>query len=109
MTRIATVLAALIFAGTGCVAFDRGSAQSVELAVSAGGTCTLHNRVLRFEDVPRALKTAGASGQTLINVKVPDDIPTETLRALSSRLMSAGYRRVVFSKPKHAAAGVKGN
>ena len=107
MIRISTVIAAVILLCAGCVAPNRDSNRTFELSLSPSGTCSFNRRVLRIDDLPRALKSAGAGKGSIIRVNIPDNIPTQTLRALTSRLASAGYSRVVFSKPRRAAVSVE--
>jgi len=107
MMRVVALLAAVTLIGAACFAPGAGSLRSVELALASGDACTLNGRIVSFRDLPRALKAAGAGRRTVINVKIPSDVPAEALRSLTSRLASAGYSRVVFARPRRTAARAK--
>lgn len=101
----AMLICTLLLAG--CATANKGGVESVDIAVSSTGFCTLNGRVVRFEELPRKVQDAGAGRRTVIRIAIPESTSAETIRMLSSRLASAGYSRLIFSKPKRADASIK--
>jgi len=55
-----------------------------------------------MEQLAKRLKSAGAKSDNEIRVQIPRDTPVTTLQKISALLMTAGYSKFVFVKPRRA-------
>jgi hypothetical protein len=58
-------------------------------------------------DLPKALRAARIPASTPIVLQIPASLPASAMREWLRRLSDAGYRTVMFKRPRHAGATVK--
>ena len=73
------------------------------MKLTASGLLQIENAATAIEKTPARLKHLGARPDTRITVLVPSETPPHTLAAITRALSAGGYRRVIFTKPRHAA------
>ena len=104
---------ALVFiiacSGSGCATVMSSSGEgldTIKLTLTAAGTLLLDGKAVPPERLPARLKSQGATPDTAISIDIPADTPPVQLTSLTSRLATAGFRKIVFKRPRHAAASV---
>ena len=90
----------------GCISTPGGASSEVHLSLTAVGTIMMDGKVIRRDDLPRIIKTAGAGPATPIIVSTEAATPMPAISALTSQLATAGYGCVIFKRPRHAEATV---
>jgi len=106
--RIALSCAAalLLAAGlAGCVTDPAASAWAADplhVTLTPGGMLAVAQRQMDVPTFVRTLQRLGVAPETCIQIGVPDGTATEVLTTLTRPLIAAGYRRVLFTKPRHA-------
>ena len=107
---VTTALALImVLSGIGCATnggTSGGGLEVIGLTLTASGTILLDGKAVAPERLPSKLKSLGATADTLISFSIPADTPPVQLKPLVSRLVSAGFPKVVFKGPRHAAASV---
>ena len=98
-TRAALLLAPLWL--TACAS----PRTSLDIAVAPDGVVSLENERVAMRQLPKKLKSAGANRQTAVYVTVPEHASPELMREITETLATAGYARVVFTKPRRVEAG----
>jgi len=86
---------------TGCVSTPGREVGECHLSLTSVGTVVMNGAVIRRGDLSRALKASGARHATPIVVSTEDTTPMSAISALTSQLATAGYRCVVFKRPRH--------
>lgn len=98
MTLVASLL-------SGCGSTSR-KVELVNVVLESPQSATVEGRPVRLDELSALLRNMGATPQTQIKISVPQEASTAALKQVSARLASGGFRRVVFAKPRRAAAGV---
>lgn len=91
-------LAALV---AGCATTPDGR---VDIRIEPDGSVNVEGRQVALDDLAASVKRTGAKVDTVIEVTVPDDVKSDVLMGVTRPLATAGYKRVVFRKPKQAKA-----
>jgi hypothetical protein len=99
--------AGLLLAGglAGCVTDPAASAWvggPIRVTLSPGGTLSVAGQQMDAPTLARTLKRRRVLPETCLQIAVPDGTSTPTLTALTQPLIAAGYRRILFTKPRHA-------
>ena len=106
MSRIwcsAIALGALMMAG--CVTTVH-SDTDVKVRLHCDGTCVVNDRVVKLDDLPKALKSIGVKKDSAIRIAVDAHVPENSLVGVTGALATAGYRKVYFTTPRKATATV---
>jgi hypothetical protein len=90
----------------GCVSTPISDGMDLRLAMTPSGMVMLEDQSYGPGTLPAALKSRRVATDTPIFVAIPAEAPMDMVKDLSRRLASAGYRRVLFTRPKHADAGL---
>jgi hypothetical protein len=102
----AACLLGLVVGICGCkTTQDRGAAV-VEVTLTGSDQFEGGGRTAKLADLPALLKKNGAGSATQVIVVVPDQTPAGAIAAISGKLTSSGYRKIIFRKPRHAASSV---
>jgi hypothetical protein len=106
----------LIFAGmlgltgTGCRTTPSPGSQdpgAIELTLTSSGSILTAGKLTDLDHLARQLHRAGATLDTPITINIPADTPFASVSTITSRLASAGYRRILFKRPKRADASTQ--
>jgi hypothetical protein len=90
-------------AGCGTPGGD-GSLDSVQVRVSPGGAVSVNGKTVALVHLTDRLASLGATPRTRITVMIPRDESASAIESIAGRLASAGYRKVVFTRPRRADA-----
>lgn len=106
---VALLAAAAIGVG-GCKTTRDGGAPVVQVTMTGDDLFQAGGRTAKLADLPALLKKSGAGPRSEIIVVVTETAPKGAMSAIGGKLASAGYRKVMFRKPRHAEsfAGPKG-
>ena len=63
---------------------------------------TVGGKTYPMEKLAKRLKSEGAKASSEIRVQIPKETPVTTLKKLTTDLMTAGYSKFVFVKPRRA-------
>jgi len=97
---------ALLLALSGCTTMGRAEATSATVTLRESGRLYVGDSHTGLAGMVRQLKADGATRQTRITVEIPHNIAPETLQSISRQLASAGFRRIIFIKPRRAVSEV---
>lgn len=101
----ATVLLVLLTLAPACRLTRRvGADNTVRIVMSDSGQLHINGEPAPMERLARRLRAMGARSDTLIRVTVPDDVAPRHLAQVTRELASAGFRKVLFTKPMTADA-----
>jgi biopolymer transport protein ExbD len=70
------------------------------------GTVLFHGKPIEAGDLPRKLKSRGYEPGDPVRIVVPADAAPAALTQISTAIASAGFRRIIFVKARHAEAYV---
>ncbi len=96
----------LLISLAGCVSSDVQRTGECHLTLTSTGTVVMNGAVIRRADLSHALRAAGAQPATPIVVSTDDATPMSAISALTSQLATAGYRCVLFKRPRHVETQV---
>jgi biopolymer transport protein ExbD len=103
---IPCLMLALAISMTGCAttpAVSDHSSDSIALTLTASGTILLNGRETPPDRLAKRLRSAGATLDTPISIDIAADTPLASVSEITRRLASAGYRKILFKRPKHTA------
>ncbi len=104
MQRWLLLVLLLLVAGCG---IPKGKAPPrLDIRYISGNQVIVGDRSVPLAELPAALKAEGATSRTEIAVSVPADASQTAMAAIGSKLATAGFRRIVFMRPRHASASV---
>jgi hypothetical protein len=92
---------------TGCMSPatpSNTSGDSLHLSVLPTGTWIVNGKSIPRDQLISALHKTGATSETTLYVDIPRTLPLTEVASLTKMLASAGYRRVFYKRPKHAAS-----
>lgn len=92
---------------TGCATTKTSAgdgADGVILTLTPSGAILLEGKASDLDHLARRLRSSGATPDTPITIDIAAETPLATVSSIASRLASAGYRKILFRRPKHAAA-----
>ena len=94
---------------TGCSSpsSNKSGRKSIGLTITHKGSVVLDGSTVSLNRLPQALKSRGATSRTAIKVVVPENVSSEMVKDISETLVSGGYPRIIFSKPRKAIADKK--
>lgn len=101
--RIALIVAAG-FALQGCMSAFGPAPEEMTLNLLSEGTITVKGFPVALTELPRKLKALGAAEGTEIIIMLPEQYSPKTCSDITSTLASAGFKRILFSKPRHSVA-----
>lgn len=82
---------------------ERISGGVAHLAIAAqDGRILIGSKEVPLNKLPERLRRMGAKPTTEIQITVSDDVSPAVLSALTGKLRSAGYAKVIFVKPRKA-------
>ena len=84
-------------------------AAFIEISLTTSNKFLVHGEETTLGKLPARLKAAGATRSTAIMVAVANTTPAATMKAITGKLKSEGYARVLFTRPRHAEASVASN
>lgn len=102
----AVCLWALASGVCGCGTTRDGGAAVVQVALTGSDQFEGGGRTAKLADLPALLKKNGAGSATEVIVVVSDQTPTGAIAAITGKLSSAGYRKVIFRRPRRAESSV---
>lgn len=97
-----------VLAVVGCGIMGVRSPARIEVGYVSGTELTVDSQSVPLAKLPEALRAQGATAQTEIAVGVPADAPQGVVAAIGGKLASAGFRKIVFTRPRQATAYVDG-
>ncbi len=98
-----------VFTLSGCMSPSSSTdnqGDTLHLSVLPTGTIVYENQSIPRDRLVKTLRRAGATPETTIIVDIPTLMPMTEVSSLTKILASAGYRRVFYKRPKHAASGI---
>lgn len=95
-------LAAAALAVCGCNTTRDGGVAAVQVTMAGDDLFEVGRRSAKLAELPALLKKNGAGPATEVIVVVSETTPGGAISAIGGKLSSAGYRKVVFRKPRHA-------
>jgi biopolymer transport protein ExbD len=101
-----TAAGILCFASTtmlyqGCSSSRSFPNNTVQIAVSADQKITVEGKAVDAAKLPNRLKSMGVTSDTVIRVLIQQNTSPDLMREITRSLGSAGFRRVLFTQPKH--------
>lgn len=84
----------------------QGRAAGVQ--VTSSGIIRLEGRAVPVNEIGAALRKSGYGSGSRVNVEVPDNISPAIMKSITASLSRAGFRRVLFIKPRQAHSGTAG-
>ena len=92
----------------GCVGSgEAGPPRRLAVELSTDGAITVEGQPTRLAGLGQALKGLGAKSSDAIVVSVPGDVGPGTLSALTRQLTAAGFRKVLFRRPRQVDSGLR--
>ena len=88
---------------------DRHGISSIDVSITDGQKFLVLGEETTLAKLPAKLKAAGATEVTTVRVAVEKNTPEVTMKAIAGKLSSEGYRRILFTRPRHAEAIVASN
>jgi len=85
-----------------------GAWTTVYVTLQDSGALTLEGKTTDTAGLAKRLKSMGATDQTAIEISIPEGTPTATLKGITQQLTSAGFRRILFVKPRRTDATLEG-
>ena len=83
-----------------------GDYDTIRLSMLSSGSIMLDGIPVLPQQLGRKLKRMGATPSTCIKIAVPDNAPKAALSELTVQLATAGFRRILFVRPRHADASL---
>jgi biopolymer transport protein ExbD len=81
--------------------------EAIVLTLTQEGTLLLNGKATALEHLAKRLRAAGATAETSLTINIPAETPLSSLSTITSRLASAGYRKILFKRPKHTAVSTQ--
>ncbi|MFC1498645.1 hypothetical protein ACFLS1_09295 [Verrucomicrobiota bacterium] len=103
--KMRSIICVLAICLAGCVAVP--SDRSSDVAVTSDGKISAGGRIVEIDQLPRRLKSMGIKVNDSVTILIREDTSPSTLTEISRVLASAGYGRIMFSKPKRTIAVAK--
>ncbi len=99
--NITLLILLFVLTTAGCSTTPGGlSGSKIQVSVSSFGRITVDGRSVELSRLAGRLRSMGAGPGTRILISVPKDIYNSTIMDISRTLSAAGYRKVLFVKPK---------
>jgi hypothetical protein len=99
------LLTPALMSSTGCVTAQRvDPAYGVQLTVLSADSVEFLGQPAQLENLGKTLRKAGVRPNQEIRVHLRDAHDTPTMQRLTAMLANGGFRRVVFTTPRHAAS-----
>lgn len=83
--------------------------STFKLSLSEEGVLIVDAARVKLSDLPGKLKSLGVKPETVLLITVPEATSSNTLKTITTELGTKGYRRLMFTKPRHAVAIVGTN
>jgi hypothetical protein len=96
----------LLTTGSGCATMSEPLMKIVIKAPNEN-QFLVDDQSVDLDQLPRALKRAGAGYETEIVIEMPTGATPASMRLVYPTLTSAGFKKVFFSHPREATATVK--
>ena len=106
----ATLVLIGVLALTGCATTANSAAKQAdtyELRLSPSGTLQFDGKETPVDHLVKQLRSAGATPDSSIVIDIPADTPLSRVTAITGQLASAGYRKIIFKRPRHTEVSVK--
>lgn len=71
------------------------------------GTISVEGIIISVDQLPTKLLNLGFTPDMTIKIQVPDPKPTDIMKAITSRLKSAGFGRIMFVSTRHTTSTVR--
>jgi hypothetical protein len=108
MARGFSVVAALLLCSitvTGCRLYGGANGRSfIEVTLVDARTLEVEGRILPLKQAAKALRSAGASPETDIQVAIGKQTDPRVMASVTRALAPYGFRRIVFTRPQQATA-----
>ena len=91
------------FTGCGTAVFNV-SKKSVQISLLSDGRIIMDGKQIELPKLTKKLKSFGVTSNTRIMISILKDTPASKIKAISKELVSAGFRRLMFIKPKQATS-----
>lgn len=104
--KIPCLILAITLGASGCATTPSPATRDsggVELTLTSSGNILTGGKETDLDHLSRQLHRIGATLDTPITINIPTDTPLTSVSAITGRLASAGYRKILFKRPKHAA------
>ncbi|MBM4144123.1 MAG: hypothetical protein FJ225_11115 [Lentisphaerae bacterium] len=96
----AVALSGALLAGCQSSRDARPGDAGIEIRMVSPEVFVVDGRRVSRARVVRALKSAGAGPETPVEIAIPASLPPSQLTGLVRDLSAAGFRRVVFARPR---------
>lgn len=97
--RVCIIL--LVFAFHGCLAPEPNSSRNTDpCTVSISGEITISGQRSSIPTLVADLKAHGYTPENPVNFAIPEKLPTDRLIEITRVLKTAGYKKLLFKKPK---------
>jgi len=95
----------LLFGATGCGSLGRGAKdRTFQLKVLSDGSIIFRGRKVPRSRLVRKLQAAGVKLDSRIEISIADSTPAAAMSAISGTLLTQGYQRIMFVRPRRADA-----
>jgi hypothetical protein len=74
--------------------------RELDLRLVSGKKAAIGDDVFDFNHLARKLRSHGAREDTTIRIDIPEDTPPAVLTEVALILQKAGYRRIIFARPR---------
>jgi biopolymer transport protein ExbD len=101
----------VILASAGAIGCDPTSEpagdRAIQVTVLPEGSLLVEGRKMTVRELPDRLKSMRIPSKTPIKVEVEENTPMATISEITRSLASAGYGKIVFTRPKRADSFAK--
>lgn len=105
--RTASVVVVCLLAALAAGCLTRSTSGVVDVVLDENKTLRVEGKPVAFDRLARAVRSAGATPETRIQVSLPADVQESDVRRIVRALATGGYPKVIFIKPRQAEAFVK--
>jgi|GEM_PF-2254778 len=108
LRKVAILVAVFVLLAGGCLSPSGkvGPDNSVKVSLVKSGTVEIDGRAMPVDQLASRLKRMGANPTTSVIVAVPEKTTNHDLASLTRQLRSAGFIKVIFTKPRHTDTNI---
>ncbi|MFO7534676.1 MAG: hypothetical protein R6X19_03165 [Kiritimatiellia bacterium] len=99
--------ACLLTACAGCATFNNDPIPEQVVRIIDPVHFDVNGEIFAPDDLPKALKRAGAGEDTKISLQLPPGTAPNAYVMVYANVREAGFRQVIFTHPREATATVK--
>jgi len=91
---------------SGCAASSNLPGAPLHIAILSDGVASVDGRRVEIPKLGKKLKSLGATANTTLYIAVPADVSSAVLTDVTRTLASAGFPKIIFTKPVEKTATV---